>query len=412
MSTTAEDAAVHEEYLGALSGFAEHCRTVLFGANTTPGPDGDLSEVPRLIDEARSMGLLADPSSSDPESDFGVWGSSITALGYDLSLTTLTLLAETCAGLAAAVHAHGIGSMATRGIGDRVGRTPSDAAVAAVFVPGTGTTLDPRSRPNGVTATVNQNSEGGLLRGGSPFVWASTAPDWLAIVARTDSSDGSETGDEWIIVAVPGDHSGVVMHPSSERVGLRAMPSFDVRLDEVAFDGAAVIARGEDALSLVRRLTALEWLGVSAIGLGTARAALHEATEYAHSRIQGGRPIIAHAAVRLLLAEASHDVSTLSALIHATTAVSAAQTDDIELLTHAISARLALSRQGFAAVSNCMQVLGGYGYMDDYGLSKRLRDVGALRSRHGSREQLLLALADLRAVDRSGWTEQQESDHG
>ena len=41
-------------------------------------------------------------------------------------------------------------------------------------------------------------------------------------------------------------------------------------------------------------------------------------------------------------------------------------------------------------MTDALQTLGGYGYMDEYGLSKRLRDVTALRVLHGGPDQLLL----------------------
>jgi alkylation response protein AidB-like acyl-CoA dehydrogenase len=49
-------------------------------------------------------------------------------------------------------------------------------------------------------------------------------------------------------------------------------------------------------------------------------------------------------------------------------------------------------------VTDALQALGGYGYMDEYGLSKRLRDVTALRVLHGGPDQLLLARNDLGAT--------------
>lgn len=393
-----------EEYLGALSDFADHCGDVLFGHESGTGPDGDLSAVPRLLAEARDMGLLADPSWEDPASDFGVWGSSLGSIGPQLSSTTLARLAETCAGLAAAVHGHGIGCLTVGGIDRALGIVPSDATVATAFVPQNSTVLDPRTADDSIAVSTRDGTR--RLSGISRFVWSAAPPDWLAVVARTAPPEDPDADRGWIVVAVPGDTRGVVVRSSSQRVGLRAMHQCEVHLDEVAFTDDAVIAEGDEAWSLVRRITAFDWLGVAAIGMGTATAALRGAEEYALTRVQGGRTIIEHAAVRMLLAEASHDLATLSAVVDAAvrTSVHDGSGTDVsatDLLTRSIYARLALSRHGFAAVTNCVQVLGGYGYMDDYGMSKRLRDVAALRSRHGSREQLLLALADLSEPDRS-----------
>jgi alkylation response protein AidB-like acyl-CoA dehydrogenase len=60
------------------------------------------------------------------------------------------------------------------------------------------------------------------------------------------------------------------------------------------------------------------------------------------------------------------------------------------LLRWGADARLAAGEHGGRAVTDALQALGGYGYMDEYGLSKRLRDLAALRVLHGGPDQLLL----------------------
>jgi alkylation response protein AidB-like acyl-CoA dehydrogenase len=58
-------------------------------------------------------------------------------------------------------------------------------------------------------------------------------------------------------------------------------------------------------------------------------------------------------------------------------------------------ARLAVVEHAHRAVTDCLQTLGGYGYMEDYRLEKRLRDVSTLKSLHGPPDQLRLLLNDL-----------------
>lgn len=384
------------EYTRALSHFGERIKDVLFATGTESGPDGDLSAVPTILAEGRSMGLLADPSTHEPDQDFGVWGSSTSVLGDRLSLISLSLLAETCAGIAAAVHAQGLGCLALDGHTFDGGSAGSNSTVAAAFIPEVGTTLDERARPAAIAASFDTAGGaegagdiqlGGTLDGHSDFVWSAGPPEQLVVFGWT--------GTQWVVVVVPTDARGVTLQQCEARVGLRAVHHFGIMLNSVHFDAGDVVATGERAESIVSRTCASDWLGVSAIGLGTGRAALREATIYASDRRQGGRAISDHAAVRLLLAEASHDLSLLDSTIESAAGSTAAS--DADRLQQAISARLALSTHGFNAVSNCMQVLGGYGYMDDYGISKRLRDVSALRTRNGSREQLLLLSAQLRS---------------
>ena len=60
----------------------------------------------------------------------------------------------------------------------------------------------------------------------------------------------------------------------------------------------------------------------------------------------------------------------------------------------AAAARLRVGEACHAAVSDCMQVLGGYGYMEDYRVEKRLRDAMALRVMRPGPDTLRLLCAE------------------
>jgi alkylation response protein AidB-like acyl-CoA dehydrogenase len=65
------------------------------------------------------------------------------------------------------------------------------------------------------------------------------------------------------------------------------------------------------------------------------------------------------------------------------------------LLRWGLAARLAVVEHAARAVTDCLQTLGGYGYTEDYGLEKRLRDLSTLKSLHGPPDQLRLFLNQL-----------------
>jgi alkylation response protein AidB-like acyl-CoA dehydrogenase len=123
-----------------------------------------------------------------------------------------------------------------------------------------------------------------------------------------------------------------------------------------------------------------------------------DATAYTWSRVQGGVPIAEHAAIRLLLGRAQHDLSVLAAVLDRHTGTPLTELDPTTLLRWGADARLAAGEHGSRAVTDALQGLGGYGYMDEYGLSKRLRDLAALRVLHGGPDQLVLLRQGLPAV--------------
>lgn len=386
-------------FADAVGDFGEHVQRVLFDPRAGEGPDGDLDAVPELVDQARRLGLFADPgaagSGADDEArdaaarDYAVWGGHITDDGCGLSLEQLGTLGETCAGLAAAVHAQGIGWLAARAAGLPGEVFAEGATIAAAFVPGYGVAVDPRTFGDAVR--LHDVSGRRSLQGSSPAVWAAARPDWVVTAARDARSDRG-----WAIVAVPADSLGMHLEPVGRRVGIRALHQYRVDFDAVPITpDTHVIATGDKAEAALHTTIACDWLGCAAIALGAARAAYRQAVAYTTTRRQGGAMIVDHAAVRLLLANAAHQIASFEALLQRHALVPLRDLDATGLSAWAVSARLGIAEHAAVAVTDSLQTHGGYGYMDDYGLSKRLRDVQALAVRHGSRDQLLLWLHDV-----------------
>jgi alkylation response protein AidB-like acyl-CoA dehydrogenase len=91
-----------------------------------------------------------------------------------------------------------------------------------------------------------------------------------------------------------------------------------------------------------------------------------------------------------LLGRAEYDLVVLCAILQTHSWVPLAEVDPMNMLCWGADARLTAGEHGSRAVTDALQALGGYGYMDEHGLSKRLRDLAALRVLHGGPDQLLL----------------------
>jgi len=130
-------------------------------------------------------------------------------------------------------------------------------------------------------------------------------------------------------------------------------------------------------------------LGLTAIGVGNALGAIKAARDYASQRYQGGNRIENHPAVKLLLGEATARTEAIRGSLY----WAAQEEGDTRVAT--IGA-MALAARGleetWKATSNALQVLGGYGYMEDYRLEKRLRDAMTLKTLPPSSRELLLML--------------------
>lgn len=365
--TTLLDLDLLLDTVDQLASKAEHR---LFGAEL---PDGDLDVVEEVLLDAASIGLLADP---DPDiGRWGVWGAHVDTDGVGLSLAVLRRLGRVCAGLATAVHAQGLGALLL-GPGGRPPGMPDGGRLVAAFSPPYGVALDPRTFGDGLVLVD------GRLQGSARFALVAGTADVVVLAARTAA--------DWVLIALPVGTSDLRLEPTGARVGLRAAAMVDVLATDVPIPPGAERHRGAPAERLLRTTIGCDWLGQAAIALGSAERAVADATAYSRSRVQGGVPIAEHAAVRLLLGRAEHDLAVLAAVLDRHTGTPLTELDPTSLLRWGADARLAAGEHAGRAVTDALQTLGGYGYMDEYGLSKRLRDLTALRVLHGGPDQLLL----------------------
>jgi alkylation response protein AidB-like acyl-CoA dehydrogenase len=364
--------------------FADGIERTLFA---TEAADGDLSRVPALLAQARAIGLVTDPTPEAAGYEWGVWGRACLQEGVSHSLATLSTLGEVCAGFATAVHAQGLACLAL----DRAFSIPPAFPLAAAFTPGYGLALDLRNAAGGYELRVSDSGAGPQLDGSVRFLIAAERPQKLVCFARRVGG-ARAAEDDWVVALLDPGSAGVTLEPVTGRTGLRASHQYHLRCDRVAIPNHELLLQGREAWCRLVTVVACDWLGHAAIALGVARRALHDSRTYASTRYQGGAMVQEHAAVQLLQATAAYDIAVQDAILCQHGQRPLAGWEPEALLRWAIHARLSLVEHAHRAVTNCLQTLGGYGYMEDYGFEKRLRDVSTLKSLHGPPDQLKLLL--------------------
>jgi len=334
------------------------------------GRDGDLTRLGTVLAQAGEIGLMASGDAGAAGHELGVWGSLCRTDGPALSLRTLEEVASACAGVASCLHFGGLGALALASFED----APASAGLALFDH---SRMLAERRWSDAVACTMTAEGDVHSLQGAKHFVHAAPGAKAFAVLAK------GSTGLE--LALIQADAPGVQRVEVGQRTGLAACDVFHLELHRVAVSSSRRL-REVDAKPWLRRL----WLGLCAIGVGNARGALATASAYAEQRRQGGRRIMEHPAVQLLLGGAEARVRVASAALK-----SAQRQDlcDLDDLRSAAMLKVRVLEDCFQAVNDSLQVLGGYGYMEDYRLEKRLRDALTLRSAAGRADDLLRLVA-------------------
>jgi alkylation response protein AidB-like acyl-CoA dehydrogenase len=169
-------------------------------------------------------------------------------------------------------------------------------------------------------------------------------------------------------------------------LGTRAMPCADLEARD-----ARLLAWSDLSNLEVSRLFAELSIALLASAGGSASASAEAASQYAQERHQGGVLIERHEPVALLVAAIHANVACARAVL--VESASALERDVPGCVVDALRARGTAGRAIVRATTDAVQVLGGYGYMRELGLEKRMRDAVTLSllPLDGTRAALLAA---------------------
>lgn len=113
--------------------------------------------------------------------------------------------------------------------------------------------------------------------------------------------------------------------------------------------------------------------GVAIASVGAARRAFDIALEYCNNRIQGGCRLSEHQHVQARLARVATEFETARSF--ALMPFILAEETNFPNTQLAIMAKIQCSEMACRIISECMQLLGGNGYISDHGLEKLYRDI-------------------------------------
>jgi len=223
--------------------------------------------------------------------------------------------------------------------------------------------------------------------------WISHAgqADFYTLFARTSGEPaGPERARGISCLHVPASTGGVTAGPAEHKMGMRASVTA-----QMIFDGARVPADhliGEEGNGFAIALAALDAgrLGIASCATGLAQAALDTAVGYARERRQFGQPIIGFEGLSFLLADMATGVEAARALYR-----EAARRKDAgqPFSKQAAMAKLFATDTAMRVATDAVQVLGGYGYVEDFPAERYLREAKVLQIVEGTNQIQRLVIA-------------------
>jgi len=182
-----------------------------------------------------------------------------------------------------------------------------------------------------------------------------------------------------------------------EKMGLHASDTAQLVLEDCRVPGADRIGPDGEAFDDVKRVLDRGRIGIGALAIGLGRASLETAIGYAKERKQFGKPIAEFQMIQWRLARAQTELDAARLLVHRAAALADA---GLRFTDAASKAKLYASEAATRAVDSSLQVLGGYGYLQDFPIERHLRDVRLMEIGEGTSEvQRIVVARELLRVD-------------
>ncbi|MGD0720082.1 MAG: acyl-CoA dehydrogenase family protein [Roseiarcus sp.] len=238
--------------------------------------------------------------------------------------------------------------------------------------------LTTRARPDG---------DGYVLDGVKQFISGAGAADVYLVMARTGGEGAGGVSAFVLERGTPGLSFGA----NERKMGWNAQPTRQVIMEGARIPaGNLVGAEGEGFKIAMAGLDGGR-LNIGACSLGGGEAALAKALAHMRERKAFGRPIIDFQALQFRLADIATSLEAARALLwRAASALDAKAPDATRLC--AMAKRVATDA-GFNAANDALQLLGGYGYLADYGVEKIVRDLRVHQILEGTNEIMRLIVA-------------------
>jgi alkylation response protein AidB-like acyl-CoA dehydrogenase len=252
---------------------------------------------------------------------------------------------------------------------------------------------EPQSGSDAAALATRATADGDGYRIDGVKAWISHAgqADFYSVFARTSGeASGPDRARGISCLHVPASTGGVSAGPAEHKMGMRASVTA-----QMIFDGARVPADhlvGEEGDGFAIALAALDAgrLGIAACATGLAQAALDTAVGYARERRQFGQPIIDFEGLSFLLADMATGVEAARALYRA-----AARRKDAgqPFSAQAAMAKLFAADTAMRVATDAVQVLGGYGYVEDFPAERYMREAKVLQIVEGTNQIQRLVIA-------------------
>jgi alkylation response protein AidB-like acyl-CoA dehydrogenase len=314
-------------------------------------------------------------------------------LGGDLLTLCLAIeqLSRACAttGLILAVQALGALPIMIGGTDEQRARWIPSLASGERLVSFALTEAEAGSDPSAARTRAVRDGDSYVINGSKRFISHASVADLIVVFAVTDPEAPRHARLSCFVVEVPTD--GFAVTRLEHKMGLRGSPTAELEFVDVRVPAADLVGAEGDGFALAMGTFDRSRPGIAAQAVGIAQGALEAATAYARERRQFGKRIGDHQMVAAMLADMDASTEAARYLLYA--ACTAIESGAADAARWASLCKLVAGDAAMRVTTDAVQVLGGYGYIDEFPVERMMRDAKITQLYEGTQQIQRLVVA-------------------
>ena len=208
-----------------------------------------------------------------------------------------------------------------------------------------------------------------VINGAKTFITAGVYGDYVNLAVKTDTNKGVQ-GISLIIVekGTP----GFEVNRKLNKMGCRSSDTAELIFEDVRVPTGNLIGQENQGFYYIMETFEMERLVAAIISVGSSLVAVEHAVRYGQEREAFGKPIIKFQALRHRLADVITEVEAARQLVYHTCWL---VKNGFKAVKECSMCKLFASEVAKNAIDECLQIFGGYGFMEEYPIARAYRDT-------------------------------------
>ena len=238
------------------------------------------------------------------------------------------------------------------------------------------------SDPGGMITRAVRDGDDWVITGTKNWITNLGVADFYVVFAKTDPQAGRSHGITAFVVEA--DRPGFSVGKLEHKLGIKGSPTGQPIFEDVRVPADHLIGDENRGMSVALGTLDHSRLGVAAQAVGIAQGATDHAAAYAAERRQFGQPIADFQGIQFKLADMETRTAAARELLYKACAM--ADRNEPGLGQWTSMAKLFASDTAMWVTVEAVQVLGGYGYVNDYPVERMMRDAKITQIYEGTNE--------------------------